>query len=109
MTQILLACISCQDKSQAELIGDLLLKLQLAACVQIIDHADSMYLWPPSSGRVEYAHESILLVKTVKDKWDRLVSTVKKEHTYENPEIIALPVSYASKSYADWIKKELRT
>jgi len=109
MTSVIVVFISCQDTSQAEQIGDILLKNKLAACIHVINAADSMYLWPPSSGSVEYTHESLLLVKTVTNKWDMLVQTVKKQHTYENPEIIALPVSHISKSYSDWIASELKT
>lgn len=108
MTKLLQILVSCQDRQQAERIGDALLKEKLAACVQIVDNVDSMYIWPPGKNQIEYAKETLLLIKTVENKWNKLAAFVKKEHTYENPEIVALPVSRASDTYSDWITSELK-
>jgi len=107
MKNALLVFVSCADKNQAEKIGELLLKNKLAACVQIVDHADSMFLWPPGKNQIDYALESLLLVKTLDQKWTALEKTVIKAHTYENPEIIAVPLAHVSQNYLTWLEKEL--
>ncbi len=99
--------ISCADKNQAERIGEQILKKKLAACVQIVDAADSIFLWPPGKNRLDYAKETILLVKTLDAKWAVLEKEVIRAHSYENPEIIAVPLSHVTQKYLAWMAKEL--
>lgn len=107
MNQALLVMISCQDKGEAERIGELLLKNKLAACVQIVDNVDSMFLWPPGKNRIDYGAESLLLVKTLDSKWGMLEKEVIASHSYENPEIIGIPLTHVTKNYLTWLTKEL--
>lgn len=107
MNEAILIMISCQDKNQAETIGEYLLKHKLAACVQILDHADSIFLWPPGKDLLDYASESILLVKTLDEKWNAVEKAVLKLHSYENPEIIAVPLTHVAKKYLSWLSNEL--
>ncbi len=107
MTKALLVMVSCEDDAEAQRIGEKLLKDRLAACVQVIRQADSMFLWPPGKNRIDYAEEGLLLIKTLESRWEALEKTVKKLHSYENPEIIALPVAYATKDYLSWMTGEL--
>jgi len=100
--------ISCEDTAQAERIGRELLKKKLAACVQIIPQVSSFYLWPPQKQHINMAEESILLIKTLESKWSILEKEIQTLHSYENPEIIALPVTHASSSYLNWIQTELK-
>lgn len=107
MTTVLLGVISCQDKVEAEMIGALLLKKHLAACTQIISSVDSSFLWPPGKHVIDTKQEALLLVKTLETKWSALEREVQKAHSYQTPEIIALPIAHVSKSYLDWLTKEL--
>lgn len=99
--------ISCQDKIEAERISELLLKQKLAACCTISPAVNSLFLWPPGKGQLDYAEESLLIVKTLESKWEALERIVIKEHSYDNPEILALPVIHGSKKYIAWIEHEL--
>lgn len=107
MKQAILVLISCADKNQAEQIGEHLLKNKLAACVQIVKNADSMFLWPPGKNQIDYAEEAVLLVKTLESKWIALEKAVTKIHSYENPEIIALPLTHITPKYLTWLTREL--
>lgn len=107
MSNALLIIISCNDKIQAEQIGELLLKQKLAACTQIINHVDSMFLWPPGKNQVDYAEEALLLIKTLESKWKAIEKEVIRVHSYENPEIIAIPFSHVTKMYLAWLENEL--
>lgn len=107
MNTALLVIVSCENKGQAERIGELLLKKKHAACIQILDRADSIFLWPPGKNRLDYAEEALLLIKTLESKWDALEKEVLRIHSYENPEIIAMPVAHITKKYLSWLTKEL--
>lgn len=107
MNQALLVMISCEDKGEAERIGERLLKNKLAACVQVVPHVDSMFLWPPGKNRIDYGAEGLLLVKTLENKWSALEKEVLKVHSYENPEIIAIPLTHVTKNYLSWLTQEL--
>ena len=107
MTTMLLGIISCQDRSEADIIGRHLQKHKLAACMQIVDSVESSFLWPPGSSAIDYANEALLLVKTLEPKWAALEKEVLKKHSYKNPEIVAIPVSHVSRPYLDWLTNEL--
>lgn len=107
MKQAILVLISCADKNQAEQIGEHILKNKLAACVQIVKNTDSMFLWPPGKNQIDYADEALLLVKTLESKWVQLEKAVTKIHSYENPEIIGVPLSHVTKNYLAWLVSEL--
>jgi periplasmic divalent cation tolerance protein len=107
MNKAVLVLISCEDKGQAERIGELLLKKKLAACTQVVEHVDSMFLWPPKKNMIDYATEALLLVKTLDSKWVALEKEIIKEHSYENPEIIAIPLTHVTKKYLSWLASEL--
>lgn len=107
MSDAILVIISCSDKSQAEQIGEQLLKKKLAACTQIVHTVDSMFLWPPHKNQIDYAQEALLLVKTLDNKWKALEKEIIRVHSYENPEIIALPLSHVAPKYMAWLQNEL--
>lgn len=104
---MLLVMVSCQDESQAEHIGKQLIKKRLAACTQITPHVSSLFLWPPKENNVKLADEAILVIKTLESKWKDVEKEVQSLHTYENPEIIGLPVTHVTANYLAWLTTEL--
>ena len=104
---MLLVMVSCQDESQAERIGKQLIKKRLAACTQITPRVSSLFLWPPKENNVKLADEAILVIKTLENKWKDVEKEVQLLHTYENPEIIGLPVTHVSDAYFKWLEAEL--
>jgi periplasmic divalent cation tolerance protein len=82
------------------------LRLRLAACVNILGTVRSRYRW---RGRLESADESLLLIKTRTELFGKLVRAIKRIHRYEVPETIELRIARGNKSYLDWIKEETRT
>lgn len=105
---MILVYITCESREQAEDIGRQLLKKRLVACVNIIEQVDSQYLWPPQKGTIEETKESVLLAKTLESKWVDLEKTVRKLHSYETPDIMAIPLTHVSKKYYDWLIKEVK-
>ena len=73
---------------------------RLAGCVQILPEMQSIYRW---QGEVVREQEILLLAKTTKDQFDELVSSVTAIHSYETPEIVALPITAAAETYLKWL------
>jgi len=95
--------ITAGSYEEARKIADTLVSRRKAACVNIVPGVDSLFWW---QGKVESAEESLLLVKTRAELFPEVVALVKAAHSYEVPEIIALPIIDGSADYLDWIGKE---
>ncbi|MEM2082058.1 MAG: divalent-cation tolerance protein CutA [Candidatus Bathyarchaeia archaeon] len=92
--------VTAANRQEAEKIAQQLLKEKLIACANIIGPVSSYFHW---SGKIENAEEYLMLMKSRRDLFDKLADTVKTLHSYEVPEIIALPIIEGSKSYLAWL------
>ena len=97
--------ITTKDEEEAIAIGELIVKERLAACSNIIPDMKSIYWW---EGSIEKDNEAILLLKTLEENVDKVISRVKEVYSYDNPCIIALPVLTSSDNYLKWLKEEIR-
>lgn len=97
--------VTAKDKKEAQKISAGLIKAKLAACVNIIDKVDSIFFW---AGKIDQAKESLLVIKSKKEKFLRIIKLVRSLHSYKVPEIIALPVISGDKPYLRWIDASLR-
>ncbi len=103
VNDIVTVSIACGSQAEAQAIARALVEQRLAACVQA--HAiTSTYVW---QGALETAPEVTLTAKTLAAKLDALEALVRARHSYEVPEIIARPVTWASAGYAAWLRAEL--
>ena len=93
-----------ETKEQAQSIARHLVEEKLAASVQITGAVESTYCW---AGKIETAREYLCLIKTRKDLFTRVESAIKKLHSYETPEIIAVPIVNGSKEYLKWLDESL--
>lgn len=96
--------ITAPSKKEAKRIAGYLLKHKLAACVNILP-CDSIFRWKK---KIESAKELLLIAKSTKKKLNRIIKAVKSLHSYEIPEIIAIPVIGGFKSYLGWITEETK-
>jgi periplasmic divalent cation tolerance protein len=92
--------ITAGNKKEATKIAKALLASKLAACVNIVDKVESFFWW---KGRIDRAKEYLLIAKSVKANLRKVCSLVKSLHSYDIPEIIAMPIAGGSKTYLDWI------
>ena len=99
-----LVLITTSDDEEARLIADVLLEQRKIACANIISGLTSLFWW---RGKVDKETESLLMVKTRSDCLERLVELVKEVHSYENPEIISLPITGGSVDYLEWINQSI--
>lgn len=81
-----------------------LIEAKLAACVNLFP-LDSIYLW---EGKINQEQEYQLIIKTDLSKFDELEAKIKTLHSYEVPEIIALPIIAGSNTYLDWLGASLQ-
>ena len=96
--------MTAANHEEASRIAGVLVEARLAACVQILPEMQSVYRW---QGEVARESEVMLLAKTTLDRFDVLDRAVREIHSYETPEIIALPVTAVSAPYLDWLQEEV--
>ena len=94
--------ITAGSKKEAEFIARDLVKKKLAACVSIIPSVKSIYTW---KGRIEESKECLLIAKTRESLFSRVEKAVKRSHSYECPEITAIPLAKGSADYMRWIEE----
>ncbi len=100
--KFVLGHITTKDKKEAEKIALCLLKEKLVACVNIINNISSSYWW---KNKIQQSNESLLVIKTKEDLTKQIIENVRKNHSYQCPEIIFCPIKKGHKDYLDWIKK----
>ena len=96
--------VTAKDGSEAERIGARLVKEKLAACVSVVPRVSSTYWW---NDKVETSDEAMLFIKTSGEKLEDLIRRVKELHSYETPEVLALPVAKGSPEYLKWLEGSL--
>lgn len=104
MNKFVMIFVTADSFSSAKKISQSLVEKRLVACANIVPKIESVFWWKE---KIDKASEVLLILKTKKDLFDKVVDEVKLLHSYEVPEIIALPVACGSKEYLDWIEKEV--
>ena len=97
-----LLCTAPPDR--AEEIARALLERRLVACVNVVPGVRSLYWW---QGKLEDDAESLLMLKTARDKGDDLIAALPEVHPYETPELLSLEVESGNPAYLDWLRGEL--
>jgi periplasmic divalent cation tolerance protein len=105
MTDKRLILTTCGSIEEARNIARALIERQLAACVNIVPQIESVYRW---QGEVESAVESLLIIKTTEEAFDRLREALTELHSYEIPECIEIVIEDGSAAYLQWIGDSVR-
>jgi len=103
MSAHIVILITTGSVDEGQNIARTLVDERLAACVNIISPIQSVYRW---EGQVQDDQEVLLIVKTATEMLEPLAVRVKQLHSYEVPEIIALPIIAGATDYLDWIDKQ---
>jgi periplasmic divalent cation tolerance protein len=104
MTNKIVVFSTCGSEAEAERLARRLIEERLAACVNIVAPVRSFYRW---KGVVENAAEWMLVIKTSRDLFERLRLSLEGAHSYELPEVLAIPIVEGSPTYLTWLESEL--
>ena len=97
--------ITTGTDEEAQEVAKALLNNRLAACVNIVPKINSIFWWNDTLDSVQ---ENLLIVKSKASLLSEIVRLVKEVHSYETPEIVALPIIGGNPDYLDWIGKEIK-
>ncbi len=100
-TKYRVVIVSVPSVAEARRIAHKVVEKELAACVSIVPKVRSIYRW---EGKVEETQETLLLMKTKKEALSKLTKRIKKMHSYEVPEILALKVDDGDDEYLKWLE-----
>jgi len=92
--------ITAANGEEASRLAEMLVGAHLAACVQILPEMESVYRW---QGKIERQAEILILAKTTRGRFEELEREVRALHSYDTPEIIAVPVVAGSAPYLKWL------
>ncbi len=95
---------TCGDAQQATQIAEALVQEGLAACVNIVTDVRSVYRW---QGKVEIDEEVLLVIKSARGLYRQIEQRIGELHSYELPEIVAVPIVTGSSKYLQWINEQV--
>ncbi|HLH38240.1 MAG TPA: divalent-cation tolerance protein CutA [Bryobacteraceae bacterium] len=104
MTDKIVVLTTCDSEQEAEQVARRLIEKRLAACVNIVPGARSIYRWKEA---IEEAGELVLLIKSRRDLFAALRAELSSVHSYELPEVIAMPIVDGSEEYLTWLDREV--
>lgn len=105
MTELRVVYCTCPDAAAAETLARGLVEQRLAACVNILPEIRSIYRW---QGDVQNDAECLMVIKTTQAAFHQLQVWLLDHHPYDEPEVIAVPVTDGSPAYLDWVAAETK-
>ena len=93
------------NEAEAEKISQRVVEKRLAGCAQVTGPITSIYWW---KGKIKRTEEWLCFIKSRADFYQELESTIRQVHSYENPEVLAIPIINGSKRYFAWLESELK-
>ncbi|MHC4307304.1 MAG: divalent-cation tolerance protein CutA [Planctomycetota bacterium] len=105
MTNYIVIYITTGSVNEAKKIGRALVEEKLVACSNIISPIRSIYSW---QGKICDDKEALMVLKTRKKLFNQIVKRVEKLHSYDVPEIIAMPIIEGSSKYLSWLNEETK-
>ena len=101
----IIVLITTATREEAEKIARNLLNQRLIACANMVGPVSSLFWWKEKISR---ENEFLVLMKTSTDLFEKLATTIKQMHSYEIPEIIAVPITKGEQTYLEWLSGSLR-
>ena len=97
---MLIVLTTVGSAGEGESLARSIVEAKLAACVQIMPQMTSVFSW---EGQIQTDPEHLLLIKTLEEKFDDLSAFIKERHSYDVPEIVAIPAEKVSEDYLKWV------
>ncbi len=104
MTDKIVVFSTCANQEEAAKLARTLVELRVAACVTMLPGARSVYRW---QGAMESADECLLIIKSSRPHFEALCKELQRAHSYEVPELLALPVVDGAPNYLAWLEDQL--
>lgn len=104
MTDFIQVSTTTETKQAAQEIAAALVEQRLAACVQVSGPVESVYRW---QGKVQQSQEWLCTAKTRASLFPQVEAAIRELHTYECPEIVAVPIADGSAAYLAWLGEQL--
>jgi periplasmic divalent cation tolerance protein len=105
LSEFIMVYVTVANKPEAEKIANELLKEHLIACANIVGPVSSHFHW---GGKIDSAEEYLMIMKSRAGLFAELEKCVKALHSYEVPEVVAVPIVEGSKAYFDWMASVLK-
>jgi len=105
MTRIVVVLVTCPTPAVGRRLARELVRLRLAACVNVLPGVESVFRW---RGKVDRSREALLVIKTTRARFAALRRKVLSLHPYDLPEVIALPVAAGHPPYLRWVASSVR-
>lgn len=93
------------SREEAGRIARALVEERLAACAQVVGPIQSTYRW---EGAVEEAEEYLVLVKTLSALSQQVVAAIRRNHSYQTPEILCTPILDGDRDYLSWVRESVQ-
>ena len=104
--ELCVVLVTCGNRAEARRIARRVVEQKLAACVNLLSTPmESVYSW---KGEIETAREWLLMLKSTKPRLPALQKEIRRLHSYEVPEFIALPIHSGSRDYLAWLADSVR-
>jgi len=97
--------VTAKNTREANKIASKLVADKLIACANVVKEVKSVFSW---KGKIDRANEVLIVMKSKKSCFKRIVRTVRALHSYDVPEIIALPIIDGNKDYLNWVKESCK-
>lgn len=91
------------SRAEAAELAKSAVRERLAAGAQLVGPIASTYWW---EGEIESAEEWIVVFKTTAERFDELAELIADQHSYDTPEIIAVPIAAGSADYLAWVSEQ---
>ncbi len=98
--------VTFPNKEEATAISQYLLEKKLIACANCVEHISSHFWW---EGRIDVAQETLMIAKSEKSLFPQIQTLIKEKHSYDVPEIIAIPIVCGSQDYLQWISESVNS
>lgn len=108
MNQVIWILVNCNSIKEAELIGKKILKKRMCSCFDIISRHSAYFYWPPKSGKIEESGGAILILETLKGKYNLAAKEVRKIHSDKLPFMGFIEIKGVSKEYVNWARGEIK-
>lgn len=105
MTEKIVVLSTCSNEEEGGKLARLLVEERLAACVNVVPRVRSFYRW---KGAVESAEECLLVIKSSRGLFAQLSLALGTAHSYDLPEVLAIPVLDGAADYLRWLGENLR-